>query len=312
MTLSLPTRRVPVAWRRALATTALLTTALAGCGSKDSDQTGGDGAKADGLASYCALVKKSKDATVPSPPPGLASGSPAAIRAWADKVIKPQIEQVDAILELAPDKVAADWRELRKVEQGLADGLDNFLQPANVKAWKKVPADQRSQRFLAQVLVGPSPCYVNDGDYIGGFNREDIDGLLQAMETNFLDWSRKMAPAIMGAPNRPDLGEELTRSFCRNDPAIAKHFARVTFQADIRAEVARATVPALILQCSDDLVAPRAVGDFLHRHLPDSVLHVIDNVGHCPHMSAPTESSRAIDNVTLKGSTTTISKSISR
>jgi sigma-B regulation protein RsbQ len=83
------------------------------------------------------------------------------------------------------------------------------------------------ERFLAQVLVGPSPCYINDGDYVGGFNREDIDGLLQAMETNFLDWSRKMAPAIMGAPNQPDLREELTRSFCRNDPAIARHFARV-------------------------------------------------------------------------------------
>ena len=152
------------------------------------------------------------------------------------------------------------------------------------------------QRFVAQVLVGPSPCYVNDGDYVGGFNREDIDGLLESMETNFLDWSRKMAPAIMGAPNQPGLGEELTRSFCRNDPAIAKHFARVTFLSDHRADVPRSTVPSLILQCSDDLVAPRAVGDFLHRHMPNSTLHIIDNVGHCPHMSAPTASSRAIDN----------------
>jgi sigma-B regulation protein RsbQ len=151
------------------------------------------------------------------------------------------------------------------------------------------------ERFLAQVLVGPSPCYINDGDYIGGFNREDIDGLLQAMETNFLDWSRKMAPAIMGAPNRPELGAELTRSFCRNDPAIAKHFARVTFQADIRAEVKRATVPALILQCSDDLIVPREVGEWLHEHLAHSTLKVIDNVGHCPHLSAPTASSVAID-----------------
>jgi sigma-B regulation protein RsbQ len=151
------------------------------------------------------------------------------------------------------------------------------------------------ERFLAQVLVGPSPSYINDGAYIGGFNREDIDGLLQAMETNFLDWSRKMAPAIMGAPNRPELGEELTRSFCRNDPAIAKHFARVTFQTDIRADVARSTVPALILQCSDDLIVPREVGEWLHRHLAHSTLCVIDNVGHCPHLSAPTASSVAID-----------------
>jgi sigma-B regulation protein RsbQ len=151
------------------------------------------------------------------------------------------------------------------------------------------------ERFLAQVLVGPSPCYVNHGDYVGGFNREDIDGLLQAMEANFLDWSRKMAPAIMGAPNRPELGEELTRSFCRNDPAIAKHFARVTFQSDIRTDVARSTVPALILQCSDDLIVPREVGEWLHAHLANSVLRVIDNVGHCPHLSAPTASSVAID-----------------
>ena len=152
------------------------------------------------------------------------------------------------------------------------------------------------ERFLAQVLVGPSPCYINDDDgYVGGFNREDIDGLLQAMEANFIEWSRKMAPAIMGAPNRPELGEELTRSFCRNDPAIAKHFARVTFRTDIRADVARSTVPALILQCSDDLIVPREVGEWLHRHLAHSTLRVIDNVGHCPHLSAPTASSQAID-----------------
>jgi sigma-B regulation protein RsbQ len=152
------------------------------------------------------------------------------------------------------------------------------------------------ERFLAQVLVGPSPCYINDDDgYVGGFNREDIDGLLQAMEANFIEWSRKMAPAIMGAPNRPELGEELTRSFCRNDPAIAKHFARVTFQTDIRADVVRSTVPALILQCSDDLIVPREVGEWLHRHLAHSTLRVIDNVGHCPHLSAPTASSVAID-----------------
>jgi sigma-B regulation protein RsbQ len=152
------------------------------------------------------------------------------------------------------------------------------------------------ERFRAQVLVGPSPCYVNDGDYLGGFNREDIAGLLDTMEQNFVEWSRKMAPAIMGAPNQPHLGEELTRSFCRNDPAIAKHFARVTFQADIRADVVRSTVPALILQCSDDLIVPREVGTWLHDHLTHSVLRVIDNVGHCPHLSAPTASSLAIEN----------------
>jgi sigma-B regulation protein RsbQ len=154
------------------------------------------------------------------------------------------------------------------------------------------------EKFVAQVMVGPSPCYINDGDdggYIGGFSRGDIDELLETMEANYLGWSSSLAPAIMGAPGRPELREELTDSFCRNDPEIAKHFARVTFLSDHRADVPRSTVPALILQCSDDMVAPLAVGDYLHRHLPASTLHVIDNVGHCPHMSAPTESSRAID-----------------
>lgn len=151
------------------------------------------------------------------------------------------------------------------------------------------------EKFVAQVMVGPSPCYINDGDYIGGFSHEDIDELLETMDANYLGWSSSMAPAIMGAPNRPDLREELASSFCRNDPEIAKHFARVTFTSDHRADVPKSTVPALILQCSDDLVAPVAVGQFLHRHLPSSTLHVIENVGHCPHMSAPTASSNAID-----------------
>jgi sigma-B regulation protein RsbQ len=151
------------------------------------------------------------------------------------------------------------------------------------------------ERFVAQVMVGPSPCYINDGDYIGGFSREDIDELLETLEANYLGWSSSMAPAIMGVPNRPDLRQELTDSFCRNDPEIAKHFARVTFLSDHRADLPRSSTPALILQCSDDMIAPRAVGDYLHRHLAGSTLHVIDNVGHCPHLSAPTESSKAID-----------------
>jgi sigma-B regulation protein RsbQ len=151
------------------------------------------------------------------------------------------------------------------------------------------------ERFSAQVMVGPSPCYINDGDYIGGFSREDIEELLETMEANYLGWSSSLAPAIMGAPGQPELRDELTTSFCRNDPEIAKHFARVTFLSDHRADLARSSVPALILQCSDDLIAPRTVGDYLHRHLPNSTLNVIENVGHCPHLSAPTASSRAID-----------------
>ncbi len=158
------------------------------------------------------------------------------------------------------------------------------------------------ERFVAQVMVAPSACYINerrsDGsgeDYIGGFEREDIDELLETMDANYLGWSSSLAPAIMGAPERPSLREELTESFCRNDPEIARHFARVTFLSDHRADLPLSTTPALILQCSDDLIAPMSAGDYLHRHLKGSTMHVIDNIGHCPHMSAPTASTRAID-----------------
>lgn len=150
-------------------------------------------------------------------------------------------------------------------------------------------------RFAAQVMVAPSASYINDAGYVGGFEREDIDELLDTMEANYMGWSSSLAPAIMGAPDRPALREELTDSFCRNDPDIAKHFARVTFLSDHRADLPRSTTPALVLQCSDDLIAPRSAGEYLARHLPRCELHVIDNVGHCPHMSAPTASSRAID-----------------
>lgn len=153
------------------------------------------------------------------------------------------------------------------------------------------------QRFAAQIMVGPSPCYVNDPDtgYVGGFARPDIDELLATMDANFLGWATSLAPAIMGAPDRPDLRAELTESFCRTNPDILRHFAAVTFLSDHRADVPKTQVPALILQCSDDLIAPLCVGEWLHRHLARSSLAVIDNVGHCPHMSAPTASSQAID-----------------
>ena len=154
---------------------------------------------------------------------------------------------------------------------------------------------QAPGRFKAHVMVGPSPCYINEGDYIGGFARADIDSLLETLESNYLGWSSSMAPAIMGAPDQPELGVELTNSFCRTDPDIAKHFARVTFLSDHRADVAKLTAPTLVLQCSDDLIAPRPVGDFMVRTLPRATLRVIDNVGHCPHLSAPCASMDAID-----------------
>ncbi|MBG6076647.1 alpha/beta fold hydrolase [Polaromonas sp. CG_9.11] len=151
------------------------------------------------------------------------------------------------------------------------------------------------EHFLAQIMVAPSPCYINQNDYVGGFTRADIDDLLDTMDSNYLGWSSNMAPAIMGVPDQPELGIELTNSFCRNDPEIAKHFARVTFLSDHRAALSLSPTPALILQCSDDLIAPVTVGHYMQQQLQHSVLDLIDNVGHCPHVSTPSACSTAIE-----------------
>jgi sigma-B regulation protein RsbQ len=142
--------------------------------------------------------------------------------------------------------------------------------------------------------VGPSPCYINQGDYVGGFTKEDIDGLLQTLDENHLGWSRAMAPVIMKNGDRPELAEELAESFCRTDPEIAKHFARVTFLSDNRADLGSVTVPSLLLQCSDDSIAPPSVGTFVHQFLPHSTLVNLEATGHCPHLSAPAETIDAI------------------
>lgn len=151
------------------------------------------------------------------------------------------------------------------------------------------------ERFAAQIMIGPSPCYINDGDYVGGFSRKDIDELLETLENNYLGWSSNMAPAIMGAPQQPELAVELNNSFCRTDPNIAKQFARVTFLSDLRAELPKLTTPTLILQCDDDMIAPRSVGEHMRRTLVHSTLSIIKNVGHCPHLSAPGPCFHAID-----------------
>jgi sigma-B regulation protein RsbQ len=144
------------------------------------------------------------------------------------------------------------------------------------------------------VLVGPSPRYIDDDGYIGGFGVEDIEELLVSMESNFLGWSSAMAPAIMGNADRPELGEELTASFCRTDPEIAARFARVTFMSDNRADLATVGVPTLVLQCSDDVIAPDAVGEYVHERIAGSVLVRMAATGHCPNLSAPQETIDAI------------------
>lgn len=182
---------------------------------------------------------------------------------------------------------AADMLEI--IDQ-FADGPVIFIGHSVSAIIGMLASIRAPDKFAAQIMVGPSPCFLNDDDYVGGYNPEDIESLLKMMDDDYLAWTRLMAPAIMGTPSQPALAEELRARFQANQHAIAKHFARVTFTCDHRPDVFKSTVPALILQCSDDLIAPREVGDYLQRHLANSTLRVIDNVGHCPHLSAPSSS----------------------
>jgi sigma-B regulation protein RsbQ len=155
-------------------------------------------------------------------------------------------------------------------------------------------AAARPERFARLVLVGPSPRYLDDEGYVGGFSEEDIADLLESLESNYLGWSSAIAPVIMGNPDRPELARELTNSFCRTDPEIAAAFARATFLADNRQDLERVRTPALVLQASDDAIAPRPVGEFVHDRLPDSRLVLLSATGHCPNLSAPEETVAAI------------------
>ncbi len=137
------------------------------------------------------------------------------------------------------------------------------------------------------MLVGPSPRYIDDEGYVGGFSEAQIHELLEFLDSNHMGWSRAMAPVIMGNPNRPELSMELTNSFCRTDPDIAKRFARTTFLSDNRADLAGVTARSLILQCSEDVIAPRCVGEYVHRNLSHSEFVLLKATGHCPNLSAP-------------------------
>ena len=156
-------------------------------------------------------------------------------------------------------------------------------------------AVREPDRFDRLILVGPSPRYVNHPpDYVGGFERADIEGLLEMMDRNYIGWANFLAPAIMKNPERPELGEELAESFCSTDPVIARRFAEATFFADNREDLARLRVPSLVLQCAEDMIAPDAVGEYVHRNLQGSTLRRMKATGHCPHMSHPEETIEAI------------------
>ncbi|HEY1783717.1 MAG TPA: alpha/beta hydrolase [Roseiarcus sp.] len=148
--------------------------------------------------------------------------------------------------------------------------------------------------FASLVLVGPSPRYINDGSYVGGFEAAQIEELLDFLGNNHMGWSTTMAPVIMGNADRPELGEELAASFCRTDPAIARDFARTTFTSDNRADLPRVKARTLILQCRDDSIAPTSVGEYVQRSIPGSQIVFLDATGHCPNLSAPEEVISAI------------------
>ena len=227
------------------------------------------------------------------------------------RLLAPAFEQRFRTLRF--DQVGSGKSDLSAYDRTKYDSLHGYAQDVNELLDEFVPGSaifvghsvsamigmladlERPGRIIGHVMVGPSPCYVNDGEYVGGFERADIDELLDTLKSNYLGWSSNMAPAIMGAPERPELGAELTNSFCQTDPEIAEQFARVTFLSDHRGDLQRLHTPSLILQCSEDIIAPVAVGQYMHKVLPRSTLRIIDNVGHCPHLSAPSASVAAID-----------------
>ena len=158
--------------------------------------------------------------------------------------------------------------------------------------------------FAKLIMVGPSPCYINDTGYIGGFERKDVEELLETMDKNYIGWANFLAPAIMKNPDHPELAAELKESFCSTDPTIARKFAEATFFSDNRNDLAKLHTPSLIMQCSEDIIAPNAVGEFLHKSLKNSTLRVLKATGHCPHMSAPDETIDVMKDYLLKYSDT--------
>jgi sigma-B regulation protein RsbQ len=246
---------------------------------------------------------------LPSGPPMLfAHGFGCDQNMW--RFVAPEFEDDHRVVLF--DHVGAGGSELAAYDRERYDSLDGYAQDVleicaaldltgvtfvghSVSAMIGVLAALREpDRFARLVLVAPSPSYLDEGDYVGGFGRQDIEELLESLDSNFLGWSSQMAPVIMGNPDRPELGEELTNSFCRTDPDIAGHFARVTFLSDNRGDLASIRIPTLILQCSDDAIAPQAVGRFVHEQIAGSELVLLDAVGHCPNLSAPEETVAAI------------------
>ncbi len=223
--------------------------------------------------------------------------------AFADKF---KIVLFDHVGSGKSDKVAYDYTKYSNL-QGYADdvlGICETLHLTNVtfvghsvSAMIGLLAAVKQPDFFEQIImVGPSPCYLNKEDYFGGFSKNDLDELLHTLNSNYLGWSSTMAPVIMGNPDKPALAKELENSFCNNDPAIAKHFAMVTFNSDNRKDLAKLSINSLILQCTSDIIAPQLVGEYVAGQIKKSTYHLLKSTGHCPHLSAPDETIEAIKN----------------
>ena len=205
------------------------------------------------------------------------------------------------------DHVGAGASDLSAYNRGKYDSLDGYADDIleilealdlsdvvfvghSVSAMMGVVASVKDPtRFGKLILVGPSPRYVDQGEYEGGFSQADIDGLLDSLDANYLGWSATMGPIIAGNAERPEIGDELTGLFCATDPTIARHFARVTFLSDNRSDLEQVTVPTVVLQCSDDVIAPTVVGAYVHDHIAGSSLVQLAATGHLPSLSAPQE-----------------------
>jgi len=210
------------------------------------------------------------------------------------------------------DHVGSGGSDLSAYDRGKYDSLDGYASDViqiieqleltdvvivahSVGAMIAVLAAKAAPELFGElVLVGPSPRYVNEEGYVGGFDPKDMTSLLDSLDLNYLGWSATMAPAIMGNPERPELGERLEESFCSVDPAVARHFARVTFLSDNRDDLAGVQTPTLILQCTDDVIAPLPVGSYVHQHISGSKLVVLKATGHIPSLSSPDELAREI------------------
>jgi len=232
-----------------------------------------------------------------------AHGFGCSLESW--RLIAPEFE--DDYLVVLFDHVGSGNSDIEAYDPSKYDSLDGYAEDVldilealdlhdvvfvghSVSCMIGVLAANRDpSRFGELILVGPSPRYINDDSYRGGFERVDIDGLLDTLDANYLGWAGTMAPVIMGNPDRPELGAGLTASFCSIDPAIAQHFARVTFLSDNRSDLPEVSVPTLVIQSSDDVIAPMEVGHYVHRSIPGSRLTVLSTTGHVPILSGAPE-----------------------